>query len=926
LHSRELLGRCSTLAYGFLAVAIAIIAQWLLGHSHTLEAGLLYGASVFLAVYAFRKRSGPLAPPDFVEVVRRRRGVLYVGLASLGFALVLGIFLIQRFGSSSAPSSCWTLHVASVAVFLVGARLLDVGRERVPNEPAWSRREFSLLLGILALAALVRFWGLDSLPFGTWYDEAENGLVALRILEEPDYLPLYEPRVNSAGHYLLLLAGSLRLLGRSTVALRSVSSLMGTASVAAGYLVGREMLGRRAGLVFAFLLAVSRWSINFSRMGMYNVATPLFELVVLGFLLRGLRRRRFFDLALAGVGLGLGLVFYVGFLSFPLVIAVFLVHTALSERKVLSRSWRGLLVLVLALVLTLGPVAQYSYLQREDFWERTGKTSVFKGKTVEQALPAIAQSAAKHILMFNYQGDRYGRHNFSGEPMLDPVSGAVMVLGLGLCLWRWRRPRSLLLPVWLLAMLLPGILSLEWEAPHALRTIGCFPAAYLLAVVPIDGLCGEWRRTFAPRLRWGFLLILAVLLAAVGCSNLHTYFFVQARDFDTWRDFSTAETITARLMGELGPGVDFYVISYYHDHPVLRFLVPEVTEYQRIETHDDLPLPQSVDRDVVIILDGGSKHLYEEAQDYYPGGTFEEYGSPFGGPPVVYVVRLSQEDISRLQGLIGYYRRGDDWASSPFLIRQESQLNFDWPGGVPLELPFLVEWRGVLRAPEYGAYRLVLRSPAVAELYLDETLLLRGAGESSAEVVLARGNHDLRIWANGAEGHFELAWQPPGVEEQVVPPSALYAPPVTANGLLGRYFPNGDWEAPVVFARLDRRLGIYYHIPPLPMPYTVEWEGSILIREGGKYLFAIQSTDESALYIDGEEVVASPRRSEYDQATVSLRAGRYDLRVRYAARTDHMYLNLYWTPPGGTREILPPQVLFPPTGGWQILTPPEGEE
>jgi len=359
---------------------------------------------------------------------------------------------------------------------------------------------------------------------------------------------------------------------------------------------------------------------------------------------------------------------------------------------------------------------------------------------------------------------------------------------------------------------------------------------------------------------------------------------------------------------------------------VLRFLVPEVTEYQRIETHDDLPLPQSVDRDAVMILDGGSTHLYEEAHRYYPGGAFEEYASPFGGPPVVYVIRLSQEDVSRLQGLLGYYRKGDDLAASPFLIRQESQLHFDWPGDVPLEPPFLVEWRGVLRAPEYGAYRLVLRAPASAELYLDDSLLLRGKGESFTEVVLARGNHDLRVKTSGAEGRFELAWQPPGGEEQVVPPSALYAPPVTANGLLGWYFPNGDWEPPLAFARIDPRLGFYYHIPPLPMPYTVEWEGSILIPQSGKYVFAIQSTDESALYIDGQEVVASPRRSEYDQVTLGLRAGRHDLRVRYAARTDHMYLNLYWTPPGGTREILPPQVLLPPRGSWQLLAASAGKE
>jgi 4-amino-4-deoxy-L-arabinose transferase-like glycosyltransferase len=925
LISRESLGRYSRVACGFLAVAMAIAAQRLLGEGGAREAGLLYAGSVIVAICAFHERSAPAALPP-VEAVRRGRRVLCVGLVALGAAGVLGILSLQRFASSTSSPTAWMLHVASVAMVLVGARLLDLGRERVPSERGWSRLQVGLLVGILALAAVVRFWGLGSLPFGTWYDEAENGLVGLRILEEPGYLPLYEPRVNSAGHYLLLLAGSLSLLGRSTAAVRSVSALMGVASVAAAYLVGRELLGRWAGLAFAFFLAVSRWSINFSRMGMYNVATPLFELVALGFLLRGLRRRRFFELALAGVGMGLGMVFYVGFLSFPLVLVIFLAHSALSQRQVVARSWRGLLVLVMALALTVGPVAQYSYLQSEEFWERTGKTSVFKGKTLQEALPVIRGSVVKYALMFNYQGDRYGRHNLSGEPMLDPLSGALMVLGFGVCLWGWRRPRALLLPVWLLVMLLPGILSLEWEAPQALRTIGSLPAAYLLAVVPLHALGEEWHRVVTPRLRRGFVPIVALLLVVVACSNLHTYFCVQARDLDTWRDFSTAETITARLMGEVGPDADLYVISYFYDHPVLRFLVPQVTEYSRIDTDDDLPLPQSVGREAVIFLDGGSTSLFDEAQRYYPGGIFEEYGSPFGGPPVVLVVRLSAEDISELQGLLGYYREGDDWTAAPSLTRQDAQLSFDWPGEAPLEPPFLVEWRGVLRAPEYGNYRVTLRSPAVAELYLDDALLLRGAGEQSAQVMLARGNHDLRISTRSAVGHFELAWQPPGGEEEVVPPFALYAPPVTANGLLGRYFANADWEAPLAFARLDRRLGFYYHIPPLPMPYTAEWEGSILIPESGAYVFALQSIDESTLYLDGEEVVASTRRGEYDQATLGLMAGYHHLRVRYAARTDHMYLNLYWTPPGASREIIPPEVLFPPSGSWQLLAFPAGVE
>ncbi len=923
---RDVLRRYCYLLCGFLAVALAVIAQWCLRRGSPLEAGLLFAVAVSLAIYGLRRQPGPVAPPSFVEHLRRRRIVIYVGLVSVSLAVVLGLISLQSFASTDGSAVAWWLHLGSVLALLVGACLLDVRRGRAPGERPWTRVQVGLLLGILALAAVVRFWDLGGLPYGTWYDEAEDGLVALRILEEPGYLPVYEPRVNSAGHYLLMLAGSLRLLGSSTEAVRAVSALMGTTAVAVAYLVGRELFGRRLGLVAAFLLAVSRWSINFSRIGMHNVATPLFALLAVGFLLRGLRRRRYLDFALAGIGLGLGMVTYVGFLPFPLVLAAFLVHTALAERHILRRNWRGLVVLALALLLTIGPVAQYALREGEHFWERTGKASVFKGKTQDEALDAVAESTVKHLSMFNYRGDRYGRHNLSGAPMLDPISGALLVLGIGLCLWRWRRPRSLLLPLWLLAMLAPGILSLEWEAPHAVRTIGSLPAAYLLAVVPIHSLWGDWRVVFEKRRAAWFFLFVALLLALIGHFNLHTYFFVQARDFDTWRDFSTAETIAARVMAELGETVDLYVISYYHDHPVVRFLAPGVTGYQRIETHDDLPLPQWSGREAVMILDGASTHLFEEARTYYPLGSFTERASPFGGSPVVYVIRLSPEDISSIQGLMGYYRRGEDWSHPPSLVRQERQLSFDWSDGVPLGVPFLAEWRGVLRAPEYGEYRLVLRSPGHVELFLDGALLMQGEGGAHAEVSLAQGNHDLQIRAAGGDGHFELAWQPPGGEEQIVPPWALYIPPVTANGLLGSYFPNGDWQGPLTFARIDRRLGVYYHIAPLPMPHTVEWEGQILIPESGDYLFAIQSIDDSVLYIDGEEVVASLRRNEFDQTALPLEAGLHHLRVRHAARTDHMYISLYWTPPGGRREIIPPEVLIPPQDSWQLLASEAGAE
>ncbi|NIN65328.1 MAG: hypothetical protein GTO63_11640 [Anaerolineae bacterium] len=71
------------------------------------------------------------------------------------------------------------------------------------------------------------------------------------------------------------------------------------------------------------------------------------------------------------------------------------------------------------------------------------------------------------------------------------------------------------------------------------------------------------------------------------------------------------------------------------------------------------------------------------------------------------------------------------------------------------------------------------------------------------------------------------------------------------------------------------------------------------------------------LYIDGEEVTSSQDRGHLDQGKVELDSGLHDIRVRYAARTSYMHLYLYWVPPGGRREIVPPEVLFPPQGSYQ---------
>jgi hypothetical protein len=587
------------------------------------------------------------------------------------------------------------------------------------------------------------------------------------------------------------------------------------AVVIASYLFGREFFDRRSALVLAFLIAISRWGVNFSRIGMYCITTPFFEFLVLYFLMRGLRSRRSVDFALGGTAMGFGACFYSAFYLFAPVVGLFLIHKAIVERGLVRRHYLGILVFVLAAALVFAPVGQFAWRNPKTFFDRTRTTSIFRDKTPSQAIKAVCQSTKQHLLMFNYRGDPNGRHNLPGEPMLDFVTSALFVLGLGYSLYHWRQPKYLLLVVWLLVMLCGGIFSLEFEAPQSLRAIGTLPVAYVLACVPLHLIATEWDTSVK---RWSWLPIAAcgLLLVYIGWKNMHTYFQVQARDFAVWNAFSTAETLTARRMAAMGPGYDFHVISLYDQHPTLRFLARNVTQYKRLETTDTMPLRESGEREAVLFIDPERRSLFLDAKRYYPGGIFEEFRSPYGGPAVLYYCQLSPKQIKDIQGLVGrYYRgageQGNKGAEELVLERKEAQISFDWGAEPPLPVPFRARWEGVLYIPRYGRYRLGLMAPAEGRVYLDENLLLDEPGE--VELFLAKGNHALRVTAEGGAGRVELYWQPPGEPPNPIPQQFLYTtPPVTNNGLLGRYYRGLEWAGEPALEQIDP--------PPWPSIFT----------------------------------------------------------------------------------------------------------
>ena len=980
LRPRRTLNR---LALGLAGLAIATLGQLFFSLEALGDGLLCYALAVGLFTWAL---AGRLYPNHSLPHAREQAlpfsrwpGIwrFNFGVWLILLAVTISFFAFNFLPNDDARLLVWWLYLASLIVLISGGLLLARdGSWRAELHHLLPNRTIAFgLLTVLGLAIVLRLYQLDQLPFGIWFDEAEAGLEARRMLAEPTYRPIFHVPINVTGHLLAVYAVALNWLGDSIVSMRLVSVLFGLGGVLAAYLFGRELRGPRFGLMLAFLVAVARWHLNFSRIAMTGIDTPFFEFLSLFFLIRLLRRGRLWDALWAGLGLGFGLVFYTAFRLFVLALLIFAVLAGLMWviQRVRTRATRAtgdkatspdqagvrpssapppswlehrliflpppgtgwsllgqVTVLLLSTWLVSMPIAKFALDNPAAFRFRTDQVSIFARRDQPDLGQALWSNTAKHLLMFNYKGDGNGRHNLPGEPMLDPAMGILAVLGLGLVLFRPHHPGNAFFLILFVLALMGGIFSVDFEAPQALRSIAVLPALVYFIGLALAALGREAEVALSalPRL-WlaGPLLGLTGFMLVY---NAYLYFQRQANDFATWNAFSTPETIISRRMLELGPDYVYYLSPVLSNHPTTWFVSPHITRRQTLLLSDALPIREPSNRPVALFVHTDDARIFEAAQRLYPTAKFEVITGQAGGrtgPPIAYFAKLQPADLAGVQGLDLFYEpaqlAGDQAGATapgrePLLPRRVPDIDLTWPDDSPFSLTqteagaFVAEWNGVLYIPHYGPYGLRLVTPASGQLEIDGRLIFDGRGEQVTGLPLAQGNHAIRLRAAGAPGQVALYWQPPGEAEALIPQWVFYGPPISNDGLLGTYYANDRWEGQPAFQRIDSSLDNYFHLPPLERPYTVEWTGTLAAPHSGLYQLSLRAITEAELFIDDQSLVATAVPDQYATAAIALEAGLHDIRIRFKDDADRSRLHLAWTTPAGRFEPIPSQVLSPP--------------
>lgn len=367
---------------------------------------------------------------------------------------------------------------------------------------------------IIIVASVLRLWQLGKVPSSPDWDEAALGYNAYSILqtgrdEYGKFLPIilrsfddYKPAL-----YVYLVMPSISILGLNVVAVRLPSVVFGILNVLAAFFLVKELFKKNdIALLSSFLLAISPWHIQFSRVAFEaNVGVALNVFGIL-FFLKAFKKPWF--LFLSALMLGLSLHAYQSEKVFvPLLIAV-LVYSFRKDffsirKKYIYTSLTIFTIICLPLILFT--------LTNKDALSRAKTVSIFSNSSIIEANTGkIARDKANNDILglvldnrrvefAKYVAGGYlshldlnwlfikgdiARHHAPGMGLMYLIELPFLLVGIYILIFgSFNKAIKIFTILWFLIVPIPA--SVTNDVPHAVRTINFLPILQIFTAIGI---------------------------------------------------------------------------------------------------------------------------------------------------------------------------------------------------------------------------------------------------------------------------------------------------------------------------------------------------------------------------------------------------------------------------------------------------------
>ena len=583
---------------------------------------------------------------------------------------------------------------------------------------------------ILVVATFFRLWRINSVPPGLFGDEAVNGLDALDVLAGRGQV-FFPANYGREGLHMFIIAAFFRLLDVTPLAIRLPSVIAGILTVLVTYWLGRELFisedprfRSTVPLLAALWLATAYWHVHFSRFGIRGVFTPLCGALAFAAFWRGvnenhrlhrLHRKTISEICvicgsicgpwflLSGAFLGLSVHFYTASRLYPILLGLFLlVQTAAStlrpcapaslrprtnkaagEEPLLPRFFWPIIGLYVVAVAIFAPLGWYFLTHPGSFAQRASTVFAF---SQEEPWARIGQAIVGNVAQFFLpgHGDRAWFYNLSGRPLLEPVTALLTLMGVLICLRRWREAPYLFLLLWWPVMLLPTFLAVD-RIPTAPRALGVLPGLYFFPALAVGTLVGGVRKlVHSPR--WRQVLVIASLVIPLTVAAFWTawdYFAVWAPSAEAYEAFDGEMVDAARWLQAHPQPWPVYISAEFYRHmsfvllynrvPTTEFFTFRDAKVRWFDGRAALPLPPP-GGEATYIFTGIAHPDEERLARYLPERQLLHQALDPAGKPSVTVYRAGYReraqnaaDIALAEGvtLTGYDIHGEARPGQP---------------------------------------------------------------------------------------------------------------------------------------------------------------------------------------------------------------------------------------------------------------------
>jgi hypothetical protein len=431
---------------------------------------------------------------------------------------------------------------------------------------------YAAILLIIVAGIFFRFWQLDSIPPGIHYDEAYNGIDALKAIESGNYKVFYPENTGREGFHINAIALFIKMFGNDRLGLRFANAIWGSLTIIGFYFLLQSLKFSKISILLGtFMMSFSFWHLVFSRTAYRAIMVPMVVVWMFYFFLRAVNspKRNFLFFIISGLIMGLGFHSYIAFRIAPVALFIFILALIIFKDNFFKSYWKYFLVFAVSSFLVILPLLFYFSGHFKDLVSRSESVSIFNTPKYSP-WEALEISLNKHAGAFFVSGDHNPRHNYNDQPLLPDAWSVLFAIGFIISLKeiiqtvykkfiqvlgrKNESPEkkdfvpsklfftSVLAQAIFWVLIIPGVLSIE-GIPHSLRIIGVIPAVFIFAILPFEYLMIFFRFLSASKKegrlykrRGEFLTIILGIVVMVifgGFSQVHIYFDDWARDVRT---------------------------------------------------------------------------------------------------------------------------------------------------------------------------------------------------------------------------------------------------------------------------------------------------------------------------------------------------------------------------------------------------------